>query len=116
MTKAVLYLRSATGSEAQTNQQAEDCREYLHERGLTEDGVFTDAGHTGPGLAQLLDQAAKGEVTDVIVAEIWRLGRAPWPTCAPTTLSTEPGSPSTSPQASSPAPSSTTACEGRCTS
>ncbi|RAD03866.1 hypothetical protein DN549_32560, partial [Burkholderia multivorans] len=32
---------------------------------------------TGPGLAQLLDPAAKGEVTDVIVAEIWRLGRAP---------------------------------------
>lgn len=31
MTKAVLYLRSATDSEAQTNQQAEDCREYLHE-------------------------------------------------------------------------------------
>jgi len=77
VTKAVLYLRSATDSEAQTNQQAEDCREYLHERGLTEDGVFTDAGHTGPGLAQLLDPAAKGEVTDVIVAEIWRLGRAP---------------------------------------
>lgn len=28
-------------------------------------------------LVQLLDQAAKGEFTDVIVAEIWRLGRAP---------------------------------------
>ncbi|RCS79454.1 recombinase family protein [Brachybacterium alimentarium] len=77
MIRAVLYLRSATGSGAQTDRQLQDCPEYLRERDLTETGTFTDAGHPGPGFAWLLGQAAAGKVRDVVVADIWRLGRAP---------------------------------------
>lgn len=77
MTQAIVYVRSATGSESQTNEQARDCREYLRERDLTVSDIVTDSGHPGPGFAQLLDRAAQGEVTDVVVSEIWRLGRTP---------------------------------------
>ncbi|SIK10948.1 Resolvase, N terminal domain [Mycobacteroides abscessus subsp. abscessus] len=74
---AVIYLRSASGNREQTTWQEADCREYLRERDLTEAGVITDTGHPGPGLAKLLDAAANGEVTDVVVSDLSRLGRTP---------------------------------------
>ncbi|MBU8577652.1 hypothetical protein [Brevibacterium luteolum] len=44
MTKAILYLRSATGNREQTDRQEETCREYLQERGLFDPGTFTESG------------------------------------------------------------------------
>lgn len=75
MTKAVIYLRSATANQEQTDRQEASCRSYLRERGLRASRTFRDDGHPGPALAQLLDAAANGEVTDVAIAGLDRLGR-----------------------------------------
>lgn len=75
MTKAVIYLRSATASREQTGRQEARCRAYLRERGLTATRAYRDDGHPGPALTELLDAASKGEITDVAIASLDRLGR-----------------------------------------
>lgn len=75
MTKAVIYLRSATANQEQTDRQEARCRGYLRERGLSATHSYRDYGHPGPALAELLDAASKGEVTDVAITSLDRLGR-----------------------------------------
>jgi DNA invertase Pin-like site-specific DNA recombinase len=77
MTKAIIYLRSATGNRKQTRQQEADCREYLRERDLTDACTITDTGHPQDGLAHLIDAATKTGATEVVVADLSRLGRKP---------------------------------------
>ncbi|WP_165000975.1 recombinase family protein [Rothia uropygioeca] len=77
MTKAILYLRSATGNREQIQQQQAHCREYLAERGLTEAGTITDTGHPQEGFTNLLDTALKATATEVVVTDLSRLGRKP---------------------------------------
>lgn len=75
MTKAVIYLRSATGNQEQSDWQEADCRAYLRGHGLSATHTFRDDGHPGSALAELLDAASKGEVTDVAITSLDRLGR-----------------------------------------
>lgn len=75
MTRAIIYLRSATGNCAQTSRQEADCQDYLRERDLTEAGIYTDDGKSGPALAQLIAAATTAGITDVVVSELSRLGR-----------------------------------------
>lgn len=77
MTKAIIYLRSATGNSAQVDAQRRSCRDYLAERDLHDAGVVTDNGHPAPGLPALLDAAASTGATEVVVSDLSRLGRRP---------------------------------------
>lgn len=77
MTKAIIYLRSATGNREQIRQQEIYCREYLAERDLTEAGTITDTGHPQEGLTNLLDAATRSAATEVVVTDLARLGRKP---------------------------------------
>ena len=77
MTKAIIYVRSATRNREQIRQQQALCREYLAERDLTEAGTFTDTGHPQEGLTNLLDAAADAAATEVVVTDLSRLGRKP---------------------------------------
>lgn len=77
MSKAVIYLRSATGNGQQTRRQEQFCREYLDERDLTDAGTVTDSGCSQPGLTRLLDAAARTGATEVVVTDLSRLGRTP---------------------------------------
>lgn len=77
MTKAIIYLRSATGNDEQIRQQQAHCREYLTERDLTDAGTITDTGHPQEGLTNLLDAAANTGATEVVVTDLARLGRKP---------------------------------------
>lgn len=77
MTAAIIYLRSATGNPRQLCRQKRLCRDYLRERDLTEAGVITDHGLPAPGLTPLIDAAASNGATEVVVAELSRLGRTP---------------------------------------
>lgn len=77
MTAATIYLRSATGNPRRLRRQKQLCRDYLRERELTEAGVITDHGHPAPGLTPLIDAAASNGATEVVVADLSRLGRTP---------------------------------------
>lgn len=77
MRKAVIYLRSATGNGQQTRRQEQFCREYLDERDLTDAGTVTDSGRPQPDLTRLLDAAAQTGATEVVVADLFRLGSTP---------------------------------------
>lgn len=77
MTKAVIYLRSATGNRDQVRQQEADCRAYLRERDLVDVGTVTDTSHPQDGLTTLIDTAVKAGATEVVVTDISRLGRRP---------------------------------------
>lgn len=77
MTKAIIYLRSATGNQEQIRQQQAHCREYLAERDLTEAGTITDTGHPQEGLTNLLEATTNAAATEVVVTDLARLGRKP---------------------------------------
>lgn len=77
MSKAVVYLRSATGNQKQIARQRAHCRSYLRERDLAHVETITDFGHPTPGLSNLLDAAARTGATEVVVSELSRLGRTP---------------------------------------
>ncbi|EWT07160.1 hypothetical protein N864_10940 [Intrasporangium chromatireducens Q5-1] len=77
MTKAILYLRSATGSREQTDRQEDTYREYLQERGLFDAGTFTESGQPHDRLTDLIDTATKAGITEVVVADLSRLGSRP---------------------------------------
>ena len=77
MTNAIIYLRSATGNRKHLRRQEADCREYLRERDLADAGTVTDTGHPQDGLVNLIDAAAKAGATEIVVADLSRLGRKP---------------------------------------
>lgn len=104
MTKAIIYLRSATGNRDQVRQQAADCRAYLRERDLVDVGTVADTGRPQNGLTTLIDTAVKAGATEVVVTDISRLGRRPQ--CATSLRSTKRDRPSTLPAAPSAVPSS----------
>ncbi|OLT41335.1 hypothetical protein BJF85_23925 [Saccharomonospora sp. CUA-673] len=75
MTRALIYLRSATGNQAQTQRQEADCRAYLRERDLLDVGTVTDIAHPQDEFTTLIDTAAKTGATEVVVTDLSRLGR-----------------------------------------
>lgn len=75
MTKAILYLRSATGHREQIDRHEEACREYLQDRGLFDAGTFTESRQPQGGLVDLIDMATKAGATEIVVADLSRLGR-----------------------------------------
>lgn len=77
MSKAIIYLRSATGNPEQIRQQEAYCRSYLRERDLAHAGTIIEAGHSQEGLTDVIDTASKNGATEIVVTDLSRLGRQP---------------------------------------
>jgi len=77
MTKAIIYVRSATQNPAGLRRQETACRAYLRERDLVDAGTLAQTGRPDEQLLVLASAAVEVGATEVVVSDLTRLGRKP---------------------------------------
>jgi DNA invertase Pin-like site-specific DNA recombinase len=80
--RPVIYVRSAVNEDGQLQQRLEDARElaYLNGLDVTQDDEITEHGSGAkiegrPGIQRILAQAARGEISHLVVLQTSHLSR-----------------------------------------
>lgn len=77
MTKAIIYVRSATQNPAGLRRQEADCRAYMRERDLADAGTLAQTGRPDEQLLALASAAGEVGAIEVVISDLARLGRKP---------------------------------------